>query len=153
MSQLQPAFAEAETMGVDSASQADQRYHQQKDMRRFLLIAFAYPPVEIVGAVRPAALAKYMPRYGWEALVLTPKRQVPRQSDQIIETEYRDVLSEWKSRFKLDGQVGLHQQLGLATAKKPGSALGHTRLLRFAKYLLTYPDPFKGWIPYALAGD
>jgi glycosyltransferase involved in cell wall biosynthesis len=150
MSQLPPALAEAEGIGVGSASQADRRYHQQKDMRRFLLIAFAYPPVEIVGAVRPAALAKYMPRYGWEALVLTPKRQVPRHSDQIVETEYRDVLSEWKSRFKLDGQVGLHQQLGLATAKKPGSALGHTQLLRFAKYLLTYPDPFKGWIPYAL---
>jgi glycosyltransferase involved in cell wall biosynthesis len=150
MSQLQAAFAEPEAMGVGSASQADQRYHQPQNMRRFLLIAFAYPPVEIVGAVRPAALVKYMPRYGWEALVLTPKRQVPRQSDQIIETDYRDVLSEWKSRFKLDGQVGLHQQLGLATAKKPGSSRGHTRLLRFAKYLLTYPDPFKGWIPYAL---
>ena len=44
-------------------------------MRQVLLIAFAYPPVEIIGSVRPAALAKYLPRFGWEAVVLTPKKK------------------------------------------------------------------------------
>ena len=34
-------------------------------MRRVLLITFVYPPTEIIGAVRPAALAKYLPRFGW----------------------------------------------------------------------------------------
>jgi glycosyltransferase involved in cell wall biosynthesis len=152
MSRLQLAPAEAGVIASGSAPKNchDPRYHQPKDMRRFLLIAFAYPPVEIVGSVRPAALAKYLPRYGWEALVLTPKRQVARESDQIIETGYRDVLGEWKARLGLDRRLGVHQQLGLATAKKPGSRLKHTRLLTFAKYLLTYPDPFKGWIPFAL---
>lgn len=150
MSQLQPAFAEPGVSGLGSVPENDPRSYQPKNSRRFLLIAFAYPPVEIVGSVRPAALAKYMPRYGWEALVVTPKRQVARQSAQIIETAYRDVLAEWKSRFKLDSQRGLQQQLGLASARKPGPDPGHMRLITFAKFVLSYPDPYKGWIPYAL---
>src|SRR5438876_11769058 len=102
-------------------------------MSRFLLIAHCYPPMEFVGSVRPAAMAKYMPRYGWEALVLTPKRQVPRESNQIIETGCRDVLTEWKGRLRLDRKRGVHEQLGLAVAKKPGSAEWYSRLIAFGK--------------------
>ncbi len=121
-------------------------------MRKFLLIAFAYPPLEIVGAVRPAALAKYLPQFGWEPVVVTPKIQdAKRQSQLIVETEYRDVLEEWKARLSFDRKRGLHEQFNLPVANKPGSELPHTRLLGWMKYLLTYPDPFKGWIPFALA--
>src|ERR1700693_2832494 len=120
-------------------------------MRRILLIAFYYPPVETVGSVRPAALAKYLPSFGWEPIVLTPKVEgAYRQSKLVIETEYRDVLEDWKDRLRLDRKLGVHEQFNLPLAKKPGSALPHTRLLNFAKYLLTYPDPYKGWIPSAL---
>jgi glycosyltransferase involved in cell wall biosynthesis len=121
-------------------------------MRRVLLIAFAYPPVEIVGSVRPAALAKYLPRFGWEAMVLTPKLQgTRRQSKSIVETEYRDVLEDWKARLHLDFKRGLHEEFGLPLAKKPGVTPIHSRALALAKYLLSYPDSAKGWIPFALA--
>ena len=120
-------------------------------MRKVLLIAFAYPPLEVIGSIRPAALAKYLPRFGWEVVVLTPKRpNATRQSGTIVETGYRDVLQVWKSRLGLDGKRGVHEQFGLPVAKKPGSVLLHTRALEFAKYILTYPDPLKGWIPFAL---
>ncbi|MGH9545866.1 MAG: glycosyltransferase family 4 protein [Terriglobales bacterium] len=121
-------------------------------MRRVLLIAFAYPPVQIIGSVRPAALAKYLPQSGWEAVVLTPERPGSRrQSDLVIETGYRDVLTDWKARLGLGGEKGIHEQFGLRTATQPGAPLLHTRALDFAKYLLTYPDTHKGWIPFALA--
>ena len=120
-------------------------------MRRILLIAFYYPPVETVGSVRPAALAKYLPSFGWEPIVLTPKVQgASRPSKLVIETEYRDVLEDWKGRLSLDRKLGVHEQFRLPLAKKPGAALPHSRLLNFAKYLLTYPDPCRGWIPFAL---
>ena len=119
-------------------------------MRRLLLIAFAYPPIEVIGSVRPAALVKYLPRYGWEAVVLTPKRKVPRDSKQVIETGYRDVLTDWKARLGFDQKKGIHEQFGLPVAQKPGAVLLHTRALELAKYLLTYPDPFKGWLPFAV---
>jgi glycosyltransferase involved in cell wall biosynthesis len=46
--------------------------------------------------------------------------------------------------------MGVHEQFGLSVAQKPGKVLLHTRALEFAKYLLTYPDEVKGWIPFAL---
>ncbi|MGA9800312.1 MAG: glycosyltransferase [Terriglobales bacterium] len=121
-------------------------------LRRVLLIAFAYPPVQIVGSVRPAALAKYLPRFGWEALVLTPRLQAARRpSDSIVETDYRDVLEDWKARLHLDRKRGVHEKFGLPEAKKPGAVPIHTRALDLAKYFLSYPDHTKGWTPFALA--
>ena len=105
-------------------------------MRRVLLIAFDYPPSETVGSVRPAALAKYLPRFGWEPFVLTPKvLGTSRQSRLVIETGYRDVLQDWKGRIGLDRTLGAHEQFRLPLAEKPGSALPHTRLLSLVKYL------------------
>jgi glycosyltransferase involved in cell wall biosynthesis len=121
-------------------------------LRRVLLIAFTYPPVQLVGSVRPAALAKYLPRFGWEAMVLTPKLPgTRRQSESIVETGYRDVLEDWKARFHLDRKRGLHEKFGLPQAKKPGVTPVHTRVLDIAKYVLSYPDSTKGWTSFALA--
>lgn len=121
-------------------------------MPRVLLITFCYPPTEIIGSVRPAALAKYLPRFGWEPIVLTPRIQgAERESKLVVETEYRDALEEWKARLGLDRKRGVHEQFHLPVAKKPGSTLLHTRFLDLTKYLLTYPDQLKGWIPFALA--
>jgi glycosyltransferase involved in cell wall biosynthesis len=105
----------------------------------------------MVAAVRPAALAKYLPRFGWEAVVLTPKRQgIRRESEQVIETEYGDVLGDWKARLGLDRKKGIHERFGLSVAQRPGEVLLHTRALEYVKYLLTYPDSTKGWIPFAV---
>lgn len=40
-------------------------------MRRVLLIAYNYPPDPVAGSARPARFARYLPRYGYEAKVLT----------------------------------------------------------------------------------
>src|ERR1700720_930768 len=120
-------------------------------LRRVLLIAFAYPPVQLVGSVRPAALAKYLPQFGWEAMVLTPGVERARpKSKLMVETEYRDVLEGWKARLHLDRKRGVHEKFGLPLPKKPGVTPVHKRALDLAKYLLSYPDPTKGWMPFAL---
>src|SRR5690242_13431246 len=109
-------------------------------MQRVLIITFCYPPTSLIGAVRPAALAKYLPRFGWTPLVLTPKvSEVGRQSDGIWETDYDDVVATWKARIGLDGQRGIHDQFQLQVSSTPGRELLHTRLLDLAKYLITYP--------------
>jgi len=69
----------------------------------------------------------------------------------IVETGYRDILEDWKARLHLDRKRGVHEELGLSMPKKPGSVFIHTRALNLAKYFLSYPDPAKGWIPFALA--
>jgi len=40
-------------------------------MKRVLIISQTFPPQADVGGLRPAMFAKYLPRFGWEPLVLT----------------------------------------------------------------------------------
>lgn len=76
-------------------------------MRRVLLITYHFPPRPASGSLRPMGLAKHLPRYGWEPIVLTPRLpDGPRPAVQIIETHYQDVLGQWKSRFGLDPSWG-----------------------------------------------
>jgi len=118
--------------------------------RYVLLVAFSYPPVERVGALRPAGLAKYLPSFGWIPVVLTAGRPEARRTERnVFETPYRDVLACWKAKLGLDPSRGVHQQFGLPVAAKPDSRFAHTRILRAVKGILTYPDPSKGWIPFA----
>jgi glycosyltransferase involved in cell wall biosynthesis len=118
-------------------------------MNRVLIIAFCYPPTQVIGSVRPAGLAKYLPRFGWEPVILTPKVERSRGDSGIIETGYRSVVETWKARLGLDSKRNVHQQLRLPMSAKPGSRLFHTRLLGLARYFLTYQDEMKGWIPFA----
>ena len=119
-------------------------------MPRVLLIAFRYPPSEAIGAMRPAGLAKYLPQFGWQVTVLTPRVKDRAADPKVIETGYQDVIANWKSRLGLDAKVGVHQQLGLPVSSKPRSSLLHTYALDLAKYVIAYPDETKGWIPFAL---
>jgi glycosyltransferase involved in cell wall biosynthesis len=121
-------------------------------VRNVLLVTYSYPPVERSGARRPAALAKYLPRFGWRPLVLAPKIDggSARDSEWIIETDYRDVLADWKARLHLDRRRGLHEQFRLTLSKQAGTDKPHTLAIAVLKNLLTYPDVTKGWIPYAL---
>jgi hypothetical protein len=60
------------------------------------------------------------------------------------------VLQIWKVRFGLEGRRSLHDQLGLPLAQERDSQLVHTKILFAMRYLLTFPDSMKGWIPFAM---
>jgi glycosyltransferase involved in cell wall biosynthesis len=120
-------------------------------MRRVLLVTFVFPPSPYIGAVRPGGLAKYLPNFGWEPIVLTSR--VPngnRPSVRVIETDYEDVIASLKQRIGLDPKRGLQQQLQLKGSSKPGAALPHSKLIRWLRTTISYPDETKGWIPFAL---
>ena len=120
-------------------------------MPRLLLISFHYPPRPTVGSLRPGALAKYLPRFGWEVLVLTPRTaEGPRPPAPVIETDYQDALEKWKSRLGLDPQRSLHDKLKLSTPDRPREKPTHTRILASLKSVLAYPEPEKGWEPLAV---
>lgn len=40
-------------------------------MKRILLLSYAFPPQNIVGATRPFKFCKYLPKHGWQPYVLT----------------------------------------------------------------------------------
>jgi len=120
-------------------------------VRNVLLVTYSFPPIERSGARRPAALAKYLPRFGWRPVVLTPAvAGKPRNSEVVVETGYRDVLADWKARLHLDSRRGVHEQLGLSLSAEPGTDKAHTLAIEVIKNLLTYPDLTKGWVPYGV---
>lgn len=120
-------------------------------MRRLLLVTYHYPPRPTVGSVRPMGLMKYLFRFGWECVVITPKvNDVGRPDENVIETEYFDVLQDWKRKLHLSPQQSLHAQLNLPVASKPNTKFFHTWIIQHLKPILTYPDPTKGWIRCAV---
>src|SRR4029079_16602592 len=48
-------------------------------MTRAALIAYWYPPRQAAGSLRAAALARYLPAFGWEPVVVTvrPRTSLP----------------------------------------------------------------------------
>jgi glycosyltransferase involved in cell wall biosynthesis len=120
-------------------------------MRRVLIVTYHFPPRQSIGSLRPMGLARHLPLYGWEPVVLTPQLpDGPRPAVNLIETGYQDVLSQWKSRLGFDPQRSVHQQLSLPKAKKPNRVLPHTRVMKWLKPLLLFPDVTKGWMPFAM---
>jgi glycosyltransferase involved in cell wall biosynthesis len=95
-------------------------------------------------------LAKYLPQFGWEVVVVTPHAQRgPRPPARVIETDYEDVLENWKRKIPgLDPSKPLQAQLKMQ-ATKPREKRFLSRTVDFAKSLLVYPDDTKGWIRIA----
>jgi glycosyltransferase involved in cell wall biosynthesis len=118
-------------------------------MSRVLIITFCFPPAEVIGSIRPGALAKYLPNLGWDVTVLAPRLGQGRSDPNVVETEYRAILATWKARLGFNAKRTVHEQLRLPVSSKPGS-LFHTWMLEIAKYVITYPDETKGWIPFAI---
>lgn len=120
-------------------------------MPRLLFIAHAYPPLPAAGSVRAGGLAKYLPNFGWDVLVLTAiLPEGPRPAARVIETEYQNVIAGWKSRFGMNPERSVHEELKLPLPSKPNSNRLHTNLIRIARGLIAYPDEHKGWIRFAI---
>lgn len=120
-------------------------------MKRVLLIAYHYPPRPEIGSIRPGGLAKHLPQFGWEPIILTPRLPAgSRPPARVIETEYRNVLGDWKARFRLDAGRGLHEQLRLPISRVPRTKLLHTKVIDLVKSIIAYPDPMKGWLSFAV---
>lgn len=120
-------------------------------MKRVLLITFVFPPSPYIGAVRPGGLAKYLPRFGWEPVVLVPRLSAGnRPQARVIETDYRDVVASFKTKLGFDPSRGLQQQLELKGSSKPGVVLPHGKLITWVRTIVSYPDETKGWIPFAM---
>lgn len=121
-------------------------------MKKVLVIAY-FPPHPLPSP-RVRGLAKYLPEFGWEPIILAAS--LPQRSDtqfRVVETPYRDALSFWKRLFRLnpdeDLREGIKKRFGI-TSKK--SLMDY--ILTFGGEIVNYPDGYRGWKPFAIkAGD
>lgn len=119
-------------------------------MKRVLVIAYYFPPRPSIASLRLGGLAKYLPRFGWEPVIVTPR--FPGRagwSTPLVETGDRDILAELKRRLGFRGETGLQAQLGLSSMNGEGGSRVLSYLARLAKAVWCYPDDQRGWFPYA----
>ncbi|MGB5926290.1 MAG: glycosyltransferase [Dehalococcoidia bacterium] len=124
-------------------------------MNKVLIITYHFPPSPAVASLRPLGLAKYLPEFGWQAVILTaalPGRPDPQF--EVVETPRRDsALLAWGKRlFELDTEQNLMAQiaqlkkkLGIKSERSPLDVL-----LAAVGEVTAYPDPQKGWRAYAV---
>ena len=121
--------------------------------RRVLVITVDFPPSLAMGAQACAQLARYLPRYGWDPIILT----------------VRDCHLEDRDAGATPGSVGAIVRTGvmphpltvyrrLARRRPNVAAVGTGEasrgragvLRRWALSLLQIPDAYSGWIPPAV---
>ena len=134
-------------------------------MRRVLLVTYPFFPFYHIGVKRVAKLCKYLPRAGWEPIVLTkdweahlapedaffpPFREPERQADVGYDLEVRRAPYATRDNAALR----LHRRLqtvpgGAPVALRAGAA-GIRKALSLAYPLFgDFPDRYAGWIPHA----
>jgi len=123
-------------------------------MKKVLVIAYFFPPRPAVASLRPSGLARYLPEFGWEVVILTAA--LPAKPDphfEVIETQYHDCLGFGKKLFRLDSQSPLIAQVkNKLKVKSERSPLDF--ILATVGGIMAYPDPQKGWRRFAVeAGE
>ena len=114
-------------------------------MKKALIIAYyGYTSGRIFG------LAKYLPEFGWQPIILTvPWQEKPDLPLRVIESPYRDALSFWKRLlgFNPDKEIRgqAKERLGLTSPKS-----WIDPILTFGGAIINYPDAERGWQPFAL---
>ncbi|PKN95882.1 MAG: hypothetical protein CVU43_23580 [Chloroflexi bacterium HGW-Chloroflexi-5] len=118
-------------------------------MKNVLIITYHFPPMPEIGGIRLYGLAKYLPKYGWNPIILTPT--LPGEPDsqfQVIQSSYDDVVALWKRRMGLNTKKSLNEQFGVSKPKDQPSIIDHLTYLPWE--VITYPDPMRGWYKHAV---
>jgi glycosyltransferase involved in cell wall biosynthesis len=118
-------------------------------MKKVLLISF-FSTSRPGGSFRPAPLAKYLPEFNWEPVILTPSLSAKLDTGlRIIETPYRDALGFWKKLFGIqsgqDARSQIKNRLNVKNARSKTDSI-----LNLVEELTGYPDFFRGWKPFAV---
>ena len=74
-------------------------------MKKVILIAFYFNQVNEIASKRLRALAKYLPQFGWNPIVIVPDLgDIPKENDnlncRVIYTEYEDMFTHFSKKFK-----------------------------------------------------
>lgn len=114
--------------------------------RRVLFIAYLFPPIANSGTQRPQKFAKYLPRCGWDPVVLTAARVAEHPIDE-------GLLADLPPGVPIVRVPMLNDQIGRVAAGLAPTAAGGTRLAAGVSWRLRErfrtPDLYALWRPTA----
>lgn len=110
---------------------------------------------------RIPGLAKYLPEFGWEPILLTmplgdnPESRFGPPNDfkdnvKTYETGYYDVVGRVKRLFGLASNLSSRDQVKNKFGKKTGEKSFMERLIILGAAIVAYPDECRGWKPFAV---
>ena len=119
-------------------------------MKKVLIIAFFWPYCS--GSKRVIALAKCLPQWGWQPIILTgPLDRKPDPQFRVIETDQTGLLGPWAKFFGLDQHKDVGDQLQQRFGSISSTCKAPLRsLYNIFREMVAYPDEYKGWASYAL---
>ena len=112
-------------------------------MKKVLIISYYFPPDPTIGSLRAGGLAKYLPFFGWEPIILTKK--IPHTSNcRIITTQYSiyNSITSFKKKIGMAPEIAVSNSLNLS---KKGLNSKLFKMLYILPEILAYPDPQKDW--------
>ncbi|OIO47950.1 MAG: hypothetical protein COS76_03950 [Candidatus Portnoybacteria bacterium CG06_land_8_20_14_3_00_39_12] len=114
-------------------------------MKKVLIIAFFWPYTS--GSKRVIGLAKYLPQYGWQPIILTgPLIKKPPDCFSIIQTPYQSFLGPVAKLLGLKLQQDTGDQLQQRFQEKSEVIKKPLRFFyNLSKELFAFPDEYKNW--------
>ncbi len=121
--------------------------------RRVLVITVDFPPSRAMGAQACAQLTRYLPRYGWDPIILTVHDgQIEDRDASAAPVSAGAIIRTGVLPHPLTLYRRLARRRPSAGPTGPGDASSNTAgvLRRWALSLLQIPDAYSGWIPPAV---
>ena len=117
-------------------------------MRTVLIVSYAFPPRNVVGAIRPLKFARYLPEFGWRPLVLTVRKQSNPDETDVALLEQLPPQGRVVRTSSLEPPRRLVTGLARGGLTWPSSL--SKRFLRGLRTAILIPDDKIGWLPFAL---
>ena len=134
-------------------------------MGKVILIAFYFNQVNEIASKRLRALAKYLPQFGWEPIVIVPDLGfVPNENDdlncRIVYTEYEDMFAHFFNKFNISKGSAAESGRNDSNLKKVSKENNDSDMLKdsnsfsnplaskavsIAGEVFAYPDGMKYW--------
>lgn len=132
--------------------------------RRLLMVAYFYPPLGGAGIQRTLTFSRYLPDYGWQPVVITPRNPGYEIRDEGalaklppgIEIERSFIFEPWWPIYRRLQRLGRLRRPGSTDPAVDGAPTsanaprpGQSRASRVAS-LVFFPDEHLTWIPFAV---
>lgn len=110
-------------------------------MKKVLFLAFFYNHNNEVASNRLQGISKYLPKYGWQPIIVAPKTSNPTVhigNIEVIETDYEDMVSKFMPKSK-----GKENKTEFSGNTPQNNLL--SKAMSLAGEVFAYPDGMKYW--------
>ena len=123
-------------------------------MKKVILIAFYFNQINEIASKRLRALAKYLPQFGWEPIVIVPDLgAIPKDNEnlncRVIYTEYEDMFNHFSKKFKNSKGADFNSNEKSEDDKlKDSTSFSNpivSKAISIAGEVFAYPDGMKYW--------